>query len=292
VFDDDPVTALAREVLRERTPALIAEACAWSVGLSDRPHHTRLRGRLVATGLTLGARAASGQPLSGDEDGRLDLGDARPGSFQDALNSLGPDGTVLADRFDDEVLAPFVLETCVLAVQRARRTRPALWRWLLDELGEDDGADLAEVVRACGWEAPVRTDAEHLVLAALGAAPLVEVEAEGLPLSLVRAAEATARAAAAAAPAAGPAAPADRPPAVEELGGALFLGQAAVRATGLPVPVPPARAADLLDALLAEGLEPEEVHRVLPHLPVEEPTVERVAELLARVDRGAGPLPG
>jgi hypothetical protein len=283
VFDDDPVTALAREVLRERTPALIAEACAWSVGLSDRPHHTRLRGRLVATGLTLGARAASGQPLSGDEDGRLDLGDARPGSFQDALNSLGPDGTVLADRFDDEVLAPFVLETCVLAVQRARRTRPALWRWLLDELGEDDGADLAEVVRACGWEAPVRTDAEHLVLAALGGLPLVEVEAEGLPLSLVRAAEATARAAASGPPP--PAAPAG--PGVEELGGVLFLGQAAVRTTGLPVPVPPDRAPELLDALLAEGLEPDEVRRVLPQLPVEEPTVDRVADLLARVDPGA-----
>ena len=272
VFDDDPVTALAREVLRERTAALIAEACAWSVGLSDRPHNTRLRGRLVATGLTLGARAASGQALSGEEDGRLELGDAAPGSFQDALNSLGPDGTVLADRFDDEVLAPFVLETCVLAARRARRTRPALWRWLLEELGEDDGADLAEVVRA---------DAELLVLAALGAVPLVEVEAEGLPLSLVRAAEATARAAAGA--------PGIRPagPRVEELGGALFLGQAAVRTTGLPVPVPPDRAPELLDALLAEGLEPDEVRRVLPQLPVEEPTVDRVADLLTRADPGA-----
>jgi len=179
------------------------------------------------------------------------------------------------------VLAPFVLETCVLAARRARRTRPALWRWLLEELGEDDGADLAEVVRAGGWEAPVRADAELLVLAALGAVPLVEVEAEGLPLSLVRAAEATARAAAGA--------PGIRPagPRVEELGGALFLGQAAVRTTGLPVPVPPDRAPELLDALLAEGLEPEEVRRVLPQLPVEEPTVDRVADLLTRADPGA-----
>jgi hypothetical protein len=261
-------------VLRERTAALIAEACAWSVGLSDRPHVLRLRGRLVATGLTLGARAASGQPLSGDEDGRLELGDAPPGSFQDALNSLAADGSVLADRFDDEVLAPFVLETCVLAARRARRTRPALWRWLLEELGEDEDADLAEVVRACGWEAPLRTDAEHLVLAALGAVPLVEVEAEGLPLSLVRAAEATARAAAPApapAPAAGGA---------EELAGALFLGSAALQTSGLPVPVPPDGAAALLEVLLAEGLEADEVRRVLPHLPVEAATVERVAGLL------------
>src|SRR5919202_1238831 len=137
------MAALAREVLRERTAALIAEACAWSVGLSDRPHLVRLRGRLVATGLTLGARAAVGQPLSGDEDGRLELGDARPGSFQDALNSLDADGRLLADRFDEEVLEPFVLETCVLAVRRARQARPALWRFLLDELGElgEDDAD-------------------------------------------------------------------------------------------------------------------------------------------------------
>jgi hypothetical protein len=287
VFDEDPVAALAREVLRERTAALVAESCAWSVGLSDRPHLVRLRGRLVATGLTLGARAASGQPLSGEEDGRLELGDARPGSFQDALNSLDADGSLLADRFDDEVLAPFALETCVLAVGRVRRTRPALWRFLVDELGEDDDADPAEVVRACGWEAPLRTDAEHLVLAALGAIPLVEVEAEGLPLSLVRAAEATARAAA---PVPAP------PPATtraEELAGALFLGQAAVRASGLPVPVPAGEAPALLDALLAEGLEPDEVQRVLPHLPVEGPTVDRVAHLLADLgSHGGGPLDG
>jgi hypothetical protein len=274
VFDDDPVAALAREVLRERTAALIAEACAWSVGLSDRPHVTRVRGRLVVTGLTLGARAQSGQQLSGEEDGRLELGNARPGSFQDALNSLAADGSVLADRFDDEVLAPFALETCVLALQRVRRTRPALWRFLLDELGEDDDADLAEVVRACGWEAPLRTDAEHLVLAALGGVPLVEVEAEGLPLSLVRAAEATARAASAA-PSPGPTAAR-----AEELGGALFLARAAVQESALPVPVPPDRAPALLAALLAEGLEADEVRRVLPHLPVEGATVDGVAALL------------
>ena len=49
------------------------------------------------------------------------------------------------------------------------------------------------MVAAGGWEAPLRTEAEHLVLAALGAVPLIEVEAEGLPLSLVRAAEAVTR---------------------------------------------------------------------------------------------------
>jgi hypothetical protein len=278
VFDVDPLGALTREVLRERTAALIAEACAWSVGLSDRPHHHRLRGRLVATGTTMGARAAAGLPLSGEEDGRLELGDARPGSFQDALNALSADGSPWADRFDEEVLAPFVLQTCVLAAERARRTRPAAWRALLDELGEDDDADPAEVARACEWEAPLRTDAEHLVLAALGPVPLVEVEAEGLPLSLVRAAEATTRAAAPA-----PADPAPRP---EELSGALFLGRAALDAAGLPLPVPAQRAGDLLAALLAEGLEDDEVGRVLPHLPVEQATVDAVAALLAARDPG------
>src|SRR3954465_6376346 len=97
---------LTREVLRERVPALIAEACAWSVGLSDQPHHLRHRGRLVATGLTLGVRAANGQPLSGEEDGRLELGDARPGSFQDVLNAVTAEGSPYAARVDREDLQP------------------------------------------------------------------------------------------------------------------------------------------------------------------------------------------
>src|SRR5919202_3178122 len=212
---------LTREVLRERAGALIAEACAWAVGLSDQPHHARLRGRIVPTGLTIGARAAIGQPLSGEEDGRLELGDARPGSFQDALNAVTPDGSLIAEHFDREVIEPFVLDTCVRAAERARDTRRSAWAELLDELGED-GSDLAEVVRVGEWETPLRIDAEHLVLAALGAVPLVEVEAEGLPLSLVRAAEAVTRAAAPQ-PAAAPGAATP-----DELAGALFLAQAAL----------------------------------------------------------------
>ena len=194
-FGPDLMALLTREVLRERTAALIAESCAWAVGLSDQPHHLRVRGRVVPTGLTIGARAATGQALGGEEDGRLDLGDARPGSFQDALNSVTADGTLIAEHFDREVIEPFVLDTCVLAAERARDTRAAAWAELLDELGED-GRDLVEVVRVAEWEAPLRIEAEHLVLAALGVVPLVEVEAEGLPLSLVRAAEAVTRAAA------------------------------------------------------------------------------------------------
>ena len=191
MFDVDWMGRLAREVLRERLPALIAEACAWSVGLSDRPHHERRRGRLRATGGTNGDRIARGQALSGEEDGRLDLGDARPGSFRDVLNAVDADGVVYADRFDREVIEPFVLATCVLAAERARVTRRAEWGELLDDLGED-GRDLVGVVRAGEWEASLRTEAEHLVLAALADVPLLEVEAEGLPLSLVRAAAARA----------------------------------------------------------------------------------------------------
>ena len=141
---------LSREVLRERAPALIAEACAWAVGLSDQPHHQRIRGRVVPSGLTIGVRASHGQPLSGEEDGRLELGDARPGSFQDALNAVGADGVLYAERFDREVIDPFVLDTCVRAAERARQTRGAEWAELLDELGED-GSDLAEVVRVGEW---------------------------------------------------------------------------------------------------------------------------------------------
>jgi hypothetical protein len=276
VYDVDVVGLLSREVLRERAPALVAEACAWSVGLSDRPYVERRSGRVVASGLTLGMRAESGLPLGGEEDGRLDLGDARPGTFQDALNALAPDGRVHAERFDDEVLAPFVLETCVRAAERAREQAPSAWEELLDELGED-GEDLTEVVRAAEWEAPLRTEAELLVLAALGDVPLVEVEAEGLPLSLVRAAEAETRAAADEEVDASAATGALTD---EALVGALFLAEAALSEADLPVPVPPSQADALLVALRAQGLEDEEVLALLPHLPVLADTADAVTDRL------------
>ena len=267
VYDADPVALLCRERLRERTAALLAEACAWAVGLSDRPHLVRRGARLVADG-TLGVRAALGLPL-GDDDGRLDLGDARPGSFPDALNALTPEGRLYAEQLDELVVAPFVLDTCVQAAQAAAQDLPQVWADLLDDLGED-GTDLPAVVRAAEWEAPLRTEAEQLVLAALRDAPLVEVEAEGLPLSLVRAAEAELRRASAPPP---EPAPVDD----EALAGALFLAEVAVREAGLPVPVPPEAADRLLDALLAEGLEKDEVLEVLPHLPVLADTADEVA---------------
>jgi hypothetical protein len=268
VYDVDPVALLTREVLRERTPALVAETCAWSVGLSDSPHHVRRHGRVVPTGLTLGMRAAAAQQLSVDEDLRLELGDAVPGSFADALGALTPDGSLQADRFESQVLAPFVLETCVEAARRAREAQPEAWVELLEDLGED-GDDLQAVVRAAEWDAPLRTDAEQLVLAAVGHAPLVEVEAEGLPLSLVRAAEAETRRAAGVEPA--------PQQAEEDLAGALFLADVALTSAGLPQPVTPDGAGRLLEGLLAEGLQPEEVLAVLPHLPVLADTADAVA---------------
>ncbi|MGY1663298.1 hypothetical protein ACI78Q_18905 [Geodermatophilus sp. SYSU D00705] len=272
MFDVDWMGQLTREVLRERVPALIAEACAWSVGISDRRHVERRRGRLVETGGTNADRLARGQSLSGEEDGRLDLGDARPGSFRDALNAVDGDGVVYADRFDREVIEPFVLATCVLAAERARSTRRADWADLLDDLGED-GRDLVGVVRAGEWEAPLRTEAEHLVLAALADVPLLDVEAEGLPLSLVRAAEALTRDAAGPPPPA----PAGEDPAAS---GAVFLARAALAAEQLPEPVAPRYAERLLTALLAEGLEPDELRDVLPHLPLAPGTAEAVLTLL------------
>ena len=160
-----------------------------------------------------------------------------------------------ADRFDAEVLHPFVLETCLAAAERGRRTRPADWAELADDVGEDE-ADIRDIVSAAGWEGPLRIDAEHLVLAALGATPLIEVEAEGLPLSLVRAAEAATRG--------------GRPTAARSHGdddaltGALFLADAALRDARLILPVPEPQAGRLLEALLREGLEAEEVRAVLP----------------------------
>jgi len=271
VFDVDWMGLLTREVLRERTAALVAEACAWAVGMSDQPHFLRSGGRVVATGQTVGERAALGLPLSGDEDGRLDLADARPGTFQDALNAVDGTGTVQADRFDAEVLHPFVLETCLAAAERGRRTRPADWAELADDVGEDD-ADVGDVVSAGGWEAPLRIDAEHLVLAALGATPLIEVEAEGLPLSLVRAAEATTRAAAVP--------PSPSPGDDDALTGAVFLADVALRDAGLTLPVPEPQAGRLLEALLREGLEAAEVRAVLAHLPVTAAAAAKVAALV------------
>ena len=238
--------------------------------MSDQQHFLRSGGRIVATGLTVGERAAHGLPLSGDEDGRLDLGDARPGSFQDALNSVDAHGTVQADRFDTEVLHPFVHATCLAAAERARRTRPDAWAELADDVGEDP-ADLDDVVRAGGWEAPLRIDAEHLVLAALRDVPLIEAEAEGLPLSLVRAAEAVLRAAVA---------PPEPGPPDDDLAGSLFLARAAVTATGAPLPVGPEAAERLTEELLAHGLEPDEVVAVLPHLPVQPATADEVVAII------------
>lgn len=267
---DDLLAVLPQEVLRERLPLLVQESCAWAVGLSDRPHHARRHGRLVSTGITLGVRAATGRPMSADEDGRFELGDARPGSFRDALNALTPSGGVHADRYEVEVLRPFVDATCIAAAERARDREHAAWAELLDDLGED-GTDLLAVARSADWDSSLRSVAEDLVLAALGDVPLVEVESEGLPLSVVRAAENSARAAV----------PGPAPePVADELAGALFLARNAVDAAGLPVPVPPEQAASLLDALVAEGIGTDEVLRLLDELPVTAETAEEVGRLL------------
>jgi hypothetical protein len=274
VFDVDWMGLLGREVLRERAPALIAETCAWAVGLSDRPHYRPGAAGVVPSGLTLGDRAATDQLLGSEENGRLDLGDARAGSFRDALNALDGDGCVYADRFDEEVLHPFAHDTCLLAAERARATRPGAWAELADDVGEDPD-DLPAVLYAGEWEVPLRAEAELLVLAALADVPLLDVEAEGVPLSLVRAAEAIARGAVE------PDGPvASRPPDAD-LAGAVFLAEEAVRAAGLPVPVPPAEARPLVAELLSAGLEPDEVVAVLPHLPLGPGTADAATRLLA-----------
>lgn len=273
---DDPLELLPSEVLRERLPALVAESCAWAVGLSDRPHHVRRHGRTVVSGVTLGDRAAGGRQL-GDDDGRLELGDARPGSFADALGALTADGGTWADRYDVEVLEPFVLGTCEAVGQRARADHPGLWQELLDELG-DDGTDLREVARTLEWDTRLRLEAEQLALAALADLPLVEVEAEGLPLSVVRAAEATLRERSPGA------VPEPEPVADDDLAGALFLAERALADAGLPVPVPVERARDVLALLAETGVEPEEVPRLVDRLPLRAETAEEVARL-ADADR-------
>jgi hypothetical protein len=270
VFDVDWIGLLTREVLRERAAQLIAESCAWAVGMSDQPHYQRRAGRLVATGSTVGERAAKELLLGDEEDGRLDLADARPGSFSDALNAVGADGVLQAYRFDEEVLHPFVHETCVRAGERARTTRPEVWADLADDVG-DDPDDVAEIMSGGGWEEPLRIEAEHLVLAALGSVPLIEVEAEGLPLSLVRAAEAATRTAVAVPTQAVP---------DEDLAASLFLAEAAVTATAAPLPLGPDAAERLVAELLAHGLEPDEITAVLPHLPLQQAAADEIAAIV------------
>ena len=274
MFDVDWMGLLVREVLRERAPALVAEACAWAVGLSDRPHYRFGAAGLVPSGLTLGDRAATEQLLGSEENGRLDLGNARAGTFGDALNAVDRDGRVYADRFDEEVLHPFAHDTCLLAAERARATRPGAWAELADDVGEDL-ADLPAVLHAGEWEVPLRAEAELLVLAALADVPLLDVEAEGAPLALVRAAEALARDAVA------PAEPVGTGPADADLAGAVFLADAAVRSAGLPLPVPPDGARSLVAELRSAGLEPDEIVAVLPHLPLAPGAAEAAVRLLA-----------
>lgn len=282
MFDVDWMELLGREVLRERAAALINEACAWAVGLSDRPHYRPGAAGVRPSGLTLGVRAATDQSLGDEGSGRLDLGDARPGSFRDALNALDRDGRVHADRFDEEVLHPFAHETCLLAAQRARATRPGAWAELADDVGEDPD-DLPAVLRAGEWEVPLRTEAELLVLAALADVPLLDVEADGVPLALVRAAEAVTRDAAPLPAAAGGSAHDGLPD--DGLAGALFLAGSALDAAGLPVPVPPSQADRLVRELISAGLEHDEVAAVLPHLPLEHGTAEAAVRIVADAGR-------
>ena len=270
MFDVDWMGLLTREVLRERTPELIAEACAWAVGMSDQPHYLRTGGRIVATGPTVGERAAKGLPLGDDEDGRLDLGDARPGSFQDALNAVAPTASCRPTASTRSCCTRSSTRPACGPPSGRARTRPDAWAELAEDVGEEEG-DLADVVRSGGWEAPLRIDAEHLVLAALGGIPLIEVEAEGLPLSLVRAAEAATRAAVPDPPAAPgrrsrrrPSSPRrppgrGRPPRADRPGRRRPAGRGTAR----------------LGARARRG------RAVLPHLPLETATAERSASCCA-----------
>lgn len=280
--DVDPIAALAHDLLRDRTGDLIAAASVWSVGMSDRPHYVRRSGRVKPSGDTLGNRAAAELPLSGEEDALISLGEARPGSFRDALNALTPNGTVYAESFQAELLQPFAVHVCVTALERVRAKHPDVWVDVLDDVGEDDDADLVTIVHLGEWAVPLAADAEDLLIAAIGDAPLLDVEAEGLANEGPAFARAsTARRVGAAAPGAADPEPDD----LGELAGALYLAAAAVHTAQLPVPVPPAEARRLLAVLTDEGLEPEEIARVLPALPVEEETVAAVRQVLDVSDR-------
>lgn len=113
----------------------------------------------------------------------------------------------------------------------------------------------------------------QLVLAALGDLTLVDVGVAGVPLALVRSAESMAIKAA-------PVAAAEGAADDDDLAGALLLADAALRAGALTVPMPPAEAVDLLPLLTDEGLQADEIARLLPELPVLQETIELVLEEL------------
>jgi hypothetical protein len=66
----------------------------------------------------------------------------------------------------------------------------------------------------------------------------------------------------------------------------MFLADAAVRDAGLMIPVPEQQAGRLLEALLLQGLLPEEVQAVLAHLPVTDATAAKVTALIEAADPG------
>ena len=59
------------------------------------------------------------------------------------------------------------------------------------------------------------------------------------------------------------------------------MADAALRAAALTVPVPPIEAVELLALLTDEGLQPDEIVRLLPELPVLQETIELVLEVLS-----------
>jgi hypothetical protein len=66
----------------------------------------------------------------------------------------------------------------------------------------------------------------------------------------------------------------------DDLAASLFLAEAAVTATGAPLPVAPDAAERLLEQLLAHGLEPDEILAVLPHIPVQPETADTVVAII------------
>lgn len=272
----DPISVLSLEILRDQTGALIAETSAWCVGISDRPHFLRRHGRVKPSGYTLGTRAAAELPLGGEEDSLIGLGEARPGSFRDLLNALTPVGEIYADHLERDVLRPFSMRTCITAIEQARKTRPAVWADIMDDLGleGDEDVDVEELVRSGQWAVALLLEAEQLVLAALGDIALIDVELEGAPLALLRSAEAI-TISAVPLPEHGAAERDD-----DDLAGALFLADAVLRAAALTVPVAPDDAVELLALLTDEGLQPDEIVRLLPDLPVQQETIELVLKVL------------
>ena len=239
--------------------------------MSDQPHHLRSGGRMVGDRARRSASGRLHRPAAQRRGGRPARSGRRPaGQLPGRAQRARADGTVHADRSTSRSSTRSCSDLRAGCRAGPARPGPAAWRELPDDLGEDGPTSPRSSGRRLGGAAADRRRAPRPRRARRG--PLIEVEAEGLPLSLVRAAEGIAR---------GAAPPARRRPATTTWPAAVPRHAAPTR---------PACRAGATGGGRDAGRPPcsrrgccsRRSPAVLPHLPVQPETADRISELLRR----------